>query len=174
MTAHIRKWEEYRDARQATYEYRAQSRYKGVADKLFEMGLRDWHTVLDVGAGTCQFGRHLRERGWRGLYSPVDAVVDGVDLERWRPMYAVDFIVSIETLEHLHQWPELLSRMVWASSRGVVLTTPNLEAVDVLKCDPTHVSILHPSELEMEHGFTVERRTWYGVPNDTLLAWRKL
>jgi SAM-dependent methyltransferase len=178
-TPFIRMWEEYRDSRRATYEYRAQTRYRGVADKLFEMGLEDWHTVLDVGAGTCQFGRYLRERGWRGLYSPVDAVIDGVNLESFRLPFCVrvDYVVCMEVLEHLHNWEWLFSMIDSVARRGFVLTTPNPEVVDVLKCDPTHVSVIHPGWLECR-GMTVERRSWFSTKDnpgqlDTLLAWRK-
>jgi hypothetical protein len=171
MLAHITKWTNYRDARKATYEYRCATRYKAVAERLFALGLRDCHTVVDVGAGSCQFGRYLRERGWRGIYSPVDAVVDGVDLETWLPAWQSDFVVSIEVLEHVLAPMRLLAACSCASRVATVITTPNPEAVDVIKCDPTHVSVVTPSDLAARM-FTVERHSWFGVADDTLLAWR--
>ena len=168
---HIYKWEAYRDSRVGTYEFRARTRYKAVAECLRGLGLRDGHTVLDVGAGTCQFGRYLRQQEWAGLYIPVDAVLDGVDLERWPGTRPVDFVVSIEVLEHVKKPERLLTVLTESAARGVVITTPNPEAVDVLKCDPTHVSVVRPEMLASRY-FRVERHSWFGVPNDTLLAWR--
>ena len=167
---HIEKWEQYRDARRGTYEFRARTRYKAVADRLFALGLDDKHSVMDVGAGSCQLGRYLRARGWRGLYIPVDAVLDGVDLETWEPHRGVaDFVVSLEVVEHITIPHRLIGGMVRAAREAVVLTTPNCEAVDVLTCDPTHVSVIRATELEPD--FTVERHSWFGVPNDTLMGW---
>jgi hypothetical protein len=167
----MQKWTKYRDAREGTYEFRSATRYKAVADRLFHMGLNDGHTLLDAGAGSCQFGRYLRERGWRGLYVPVDAVLDGTDLEDWAPPKRVDFVTCIEVLEHLHGWGHLFGTLGRAARYGLVFTVPNPEAVDVLKCDPTHVSVI-PPWCFLQNYFTVERHTWYGVPDDSLLAWR--
>lgn len=167
----IEKWTTYRDTRRASYEYRVRTRFKAVADRLFAMGLNSGHTVVDVGAGSCQFGRYLRERGWRGEYVPVDAVIDGTDLEAWAPVHKADFFVCIEVVEHLKNPGRLMAWILRMSRRGVVLTTPNCETVDVLKCDPTHVSVVPPDALS--GCFTVERHTWFGVMDDSLLAWRQ-
>jgi hypothetical protein len=79
----------------------------------------------------------------------------------------------VEVVEHLHRPERLLFEMVQAARRGVVITTPNSEAVDVLTCDPTHVSVVPAWGLELM-GFTVERASWFGIPDDSLLAyWRK-
>ena len=143
MTSHMEKWTHYRDTRQASYGFRARTRYNAVADQLFSMGLGDSHSLLDVGAGSCQLGRYLQERGWDGNYVPVDACLDGTDLETWKaPFPGPDFIACVEVVEHLHRPERLLFEMVQAARRGVVITTPNSEAVDVLTCDPTHVSVV--------------------------------
>ena len=168
---HIQTWTHYRDTRRGTYEFRAQTRYRDVADRLFAMGLNNSHTVVDVGAGSCQFGRYLRERGFQGEYMPVDAVIDGTDLERWVPLRRYDFFVCIEVIEHLHNPGVLMASLLRAARVGVVVTTPNSEAVDVLGCDPTHVSVVEPDILSVY--FTVERHTWFDIPNDSLLAWRQ-
>lgn len=170
MQSHISKWTDYRDARKGTYEFRSRTRYAAVADRLFALGLSNRHTVLDVGAGSCQFGRYLRSRGWRGFYAPVDAVLDGVDLDVWTPP-RVDYAVAIEVVEHLYEPFRMLAALSLAARHGVVITTPNDEAVDVLLCDPTHVSIVAAPDLTGLH-FTVERHTWFGKPDDTLLAWK--
>lgn len=167
----IEFWTRYRDARKGTYEFRSATRYAAVAEKLFAMGLDNSHTVVDVGAGSCQFGRYLRELGFAGEYWPVDAVIDGTDLERWVPLRRYDFIVCIEVLEHLHAWHYLLAALTRAARHGLVVTVPNPEVVDVLTCDPTHVSVIHPEGLRSV--CNVERHTWFGVENDSLLAWRQ-
>lgn len=164
------KWTQYRDTRRGTFEFRARTRYKAVADRLFAMGLNDHHTLIDVGAGSCQFGLYLRQQGWRGIYIPIDAVIDGTDLEAWEP-FPADFIVCIEVLEHLRHPEDLTWSVMKAARCGVVLTTPNTETVDVLGCDPTHVSVVPAWALE-GLSFKVERHSWFGVPADSLLAWR--
>lgn len=169
MSAFVNKWVSYRDSRRGTYEYRSATRYKAVANRLFSLGLHTNDSVLDLGAGTCQFGQYLKEREWSGLYLPVDAVLDGTDLEKYTPVRS-DFTVCIETLEHLHSPMKLLDAML-DKAEGVVITTPNPEAVDVISCDPTHVSVIHPKDLE-ERGMVVERYSWFGIPDDTLLAYR--
>lgn len=170
MTPFMEKWLQYRDTRQADYAYRCRTRYKAVADRLFAMGLNDSHTVRDVGAGSCQFGLYLRERGWEGDYIPVDAVIDGTDLEKHEARFA-DFIVCIETVEHLHNPFRLIGSMQRAARIGFVLTTPNPDAVDVLACDPTHVSFIHMVDL-WSLGIRTQCHSWFGVESDTLLGWR--
>lgn len=165
------KWAAYRDTRRGTYEYRSRTRYSAVLQRLTLMGLRIGDSILDVGAGTCQFGRYLDERGWYGKYVPVDAVIDGTDLETWSCPPA-DFVVCIEVVEHLKRPERLMRSMLDNARRGVVLTTPNCEAVDVIACDPTHVSIVPPWILETME-FTTERHSWFGVYQDSLLAWRR-
>ena len=167
----MEKWTQYRDSRRGTYEFRARTRYKAVADRLFAMGLNGNHAVCDVGGGTCQFGAYLASRGFVGEYLPIDAVLDGTDLETWEPDFRVDYVVCIEVLEHLQRPWRLVGCLQRMARRGVVLTTPNAEAVDVIRCDPTHVSVLEPNQLSQL--FTVERHSWFGVPNDSLLAWRQ-
>lgn len=170
MSAHIEKWERYRDSRLGTYEFRARTRYRDVADCLRSLGLNNQHTVLDVGAGSCQFGRFLREQNFQGTYIPVDAVIDGTDLETWYPPKRVDFIVCIETLEHLSDPLRLLRSLIRAARLGVVITTPNPDVVDAINCDPTHLTSLSSYDLKRML-LTVETHSWFGTPKDSLLAW---
>lgn len=172
MSHLVKKWLAYRDTRRGTYEFRCRTRYAAVLTCLKHLGLQRGDTILDVGAGTAQFGQYLQDEGWDGEYIPVDAVIDGTDLETWLPPIQVDYIVCIEVVEHLNRPSRLISAMLWAARRGLVLTTPNSETVDVIACDPTHVSVIPAFALEAV-GFTVERHTWFGVPQDSLLAWRQ-
>jgi hypothetical protein len=165
------KWQHYMETRTADYGFRCRTRYKAALDRLFTMGLNNSHTVVDVGAGTCQFGRYLRETGnFQGEYMPIDAVIDGTDLNTWVPLRQYDFFVCLEVVEHLYCPTDLIGHLLKAARRGVVLTTPNSEAVDVLACDPTHVSIVRPITL-FHMGFSVKSHTWFGVENDSILAW---
>lgn len=165
------KWIAYRDSRRGTYEFRSQTRYKAVLDRLRAMGLSDGDTIHDVGAGSCQFGHYLDDCGWIGNYVPVDAVLDGTDLEHWE-CPKTDFVVCIEVLEHIKRPHRLLKSMTDAALYGVVLTTPNCEVVNVLECDPTHVSVVPPWYLETV-GFKIERHGWFGLAFDSLLGWRR-
>lgn len=166
---HRQKWEHYRDTRQGTYEFRARTRYKAVAHRLYWLGLRCGDSICDVGAGEQQFLQYLYDRGWYGEYRPVDAVIDGTDLETFNPRPAT-WYVCIEVLEHLHDWQRLLDLMRAAATRGIVITTPNHLAVDVIGCDPTHVSIVKPEDL-LRRGMTVQPVSWFGKPHDSLIAW---
>lgn len=177
---HIAKWEEYRDSRRGTYEFRCRTRYVGVLGKLQELGLGTYSTVMDVGAGSCQFGRYLRSIGWRGLYVPVDAVLDGTDLEDWtftRPVLFADFVVSIEVAEHLSRPLAFLNTLEVAAGKGVVVTTPNPAVVDVRRCDPTHVSEISATHFRLL-GWDVSQHSWFHEQDepgqlDTLMAWRR-
>jgi len=162
-------WISYTAERRGTYEFRCRTRYVAVANKMFEYGLTGKHAVLDVGAGSCQFGKYLRSIQPHTKYTPVDAVIDGTDLDQWAPPKA-DFITCIEVIEHLHRPKRLISLMKAAAKKLLVLTTPNDEVVDVLDCDPTHISVVTPEDL-IELGFKIERHSWFGTPNDSLLAW---
>jgi hypothetical protein len=172
MNPHIEYWETYRDSRAGTYEFRSMTRYRGVAERLAALGFDTYASVMDVGAGTCQFARYLREHAWCGPYMPVDAVIDGADLSKWIPSFMADYAVCIETLEHIHNPGRLLGMLRHAARKGIVITTPNPDVVDVLRCDPTHVSVITPGFLESQ-GYVVTARSFFGVPNDTLVAWRK-
>lgn len=170
------KWMRYLADRRGTYAYRSRTRYKGVYDKLRAMGLEDGHSILDLGAGDCHFGRYIYEQGWRGTYRPVDASIDGTDLERYR-LPDWPWIVAIEVVEHLIRPMDFLSGMVAHASRGAVITTPNCRVVDVVGCDPTHVSIVTIEQLRAL-GFAVKTESWFSEKHqpsqqDTLLAWRE-
>ncbi|HWF03558.1 MAG TPA: hypothetical protein VHA06_07725 [Candidatus Angelobacter sp.] len=168
--AHVEKWDNYLKTRKGTYQFRAQTRYKGVAEMLVRMGLSDDHLIVDVGAGSCHFDHYLRtELGWNGRYLPIDAVIDGTDLETWEPRSSADFMVAIEVVEHLHNSAQMLGNLRAYSRIGSVITTPNPEVVDVLGCDPTHVSVI-TRELLQEQGWIVSSHSFFHQPHDTLLA----
>lgn len=168
----VRSCEDYLSARQGSYEFRC-IRYSGVVDKLYDMNLTLHDSVTDVGAGRMQFGQYLtQECGWRGEYLPVDGSIDGANLETWVPGERSAFMVAIEVLEHLHNWERLMEIMESFSVWGCVATVPNPEEVDVLGCDPTHVSIITPNDF-LSRGWSVERVSFFSKPNDTLLAWKR-
>ena len=61
--------------------------------------------------------------------------------------------------------------MLRAATKGVVISTPNADTVDVRAMDPTHVSPVTPALLR-NWGLGVEVCCLYGQPADGLIAWR--
>lgn len=167
---HKRRWEHYRDTRKGTYEFRSRTRYAAVRDRLISLGLRSDDSICDVGAGEQQFGKFMREQGWTGRYTGMDAVIDGTDLNTLERIHPSKFVVCIEVLEHLYNPARLLRMMYEDALRGLVITTPNSAAVDVIACDQTHVSVVTAEQLLME-GLTVRTESWFGTPHDSLIAW---
>lgn len=163
MNEHIAKWRVYSERRD--YLYRV-AKLQPVVDRLFAEGLADGDVLMDVGAGTCALGQYLRERGWRGLYVPVDAAVDGVDLAAWTPPAKVDWVVCLEVVEHLQAPLCFIDALGSAARKGLIVSTPNPAVVNVAALDSTHVSEVSVEEfaaLGMEY-----RVVWGG---ETILAW---
>lgn len=165
---HARK---YLANRRNTYDRRIR-RFAVVAEALkAHVGLDHNDVLYDIGAGHCQFDYFLREEGWHGAYVPVDASIDGVDLNAWTPPpHPPDAYVLMEVVEHLVEPLELLAKL--EALKGIVLTTPNHGAVDVMGCDEDHRSIVTADQL-IALGFTVTAEQFFGTPRDTLVAWRR-
>lgn len=167
--------DQYMAEREGKYEYRA-IRYRAAIDAMLANGLDDSMTVVDLGAGMTEFDYCLRaEYNWRGRYIPVDGGIDGTDIRTWMPRSA-HWFVALEILEHLENWNTVVKRMKDAASKGLVISTPNPYAVDVLAMDPTHVVGIEPLALESE-GFTVSNERFYGgtygetrLGNDALMG----
>lgn len=150
----------YLSEREGKYEYRA-IRYRAAIDKMFEMGLDNSMTVVDVGAGMTEFDYCLRaEYDWRGRYIPVDGGIDGTDIRTWVPRNA-HFFVALEILEHLEDWVSPTIRMKNAASHGIVISTPWDKACDVIAMDPTHIGAVTSDDLA-EQGFDVTYHNFYG------------
>ena len=174
----INNCDNYLDDRTGKYEYRA-VRYRAAAEWLYENGLDDSMTVVDVGAGMTEFDYTLRaEFGFRGRYIPVDGGIDGTNLNLWTPPREAHFFVGLEIVEHLVNWRHLVVGMVDSAIRGVVLSTPNPRTTDVIGMDPTHVCEVFPRDLEA-FGFDVVESTFYGgvfsdgEPDSLFATWRK-
>lgn len=152
--------DQYLSEREGKYEYRA-IRYRAAIRELYAMGLDDSMTVVDVGAGMTEFDYCLRaEFGFRGRYIPIDGGIDGTDIRTWQPRQA-HFFVALEILEHIEDWRGLMMRMKNAATKGIVLSTPDPRACDVLAMDPTHVVSIHADDLRnMNVG--VQRKNFYG------------
>lgn len=173
MSSHVEKWTHYMHARRGDFEFRSKTRYAAVAAALVDMGLKDGDLIVDVGAGTCQFDHHMRTvEGWCGRYLGVDAVLDGTDLNVWVPKMQADYFVCIEVLEHLEDPERMIRLMHNYATKGVACTTPNPAAVDVLTCDPTHISVV-PAEMFEKYGWATWARSFFGVAADTLIATRR-
>lgn len=165
----------YIGAREGSYLFRTR-RYKQAAACLgldpslpTRHALTDNDTLVDVGACMTEFDVYLRSIGWRGRYVPVDAAIDGTDLNKWEPTRMFEWFVGIEIVEHIKDPIGLINVMQEFATKGVVLTTPNPDVVDVLEIDPTHVSSVSQRQLEAM-GFTVYPVPAFGVEGDTLLA----
>lgn len=165
----------YLSERSSSYWFRCR-RYKAVAQKLFDMGLANHHLLVDIGAGRCDFDYYLRvTHKWRGKYLPIDGVIDGTNIDNglWNPPYC-DFITAIEVIEHLYKPTDFLAKTINRARHGVVITTPNPRTTNVLGMDRTHVSPISQKLLSTCFpDMQVEERSFFGKPEDSLLAWRK-
>jgi hypothetical protein len=134
------------------------------------MGLDDSCTVVDVGAGWTELEVCLRREGyWMGRYIPVDACIDGVDLEDWLPPRSAEFFVALEVIEHMRRPLRLLYAMAMGATKGVVVTTPNPRTTDVLGMGVTHQTPVCRETLE-SLGFEVQPCSLFGKPEDSLFA----
>lgn len=175
------KWVRYLDETPTygTYYDRRQE-YAKVYQRLLSMGLGDGDLIVDVGAGSCDFDRYLREeQHWTGRYWPIDGAVQGmdftIDTPGWYlPGEPVDWIVAIETIEHIPQSMNIVRELIDHCTEGVVVTTPNGEILDVASLDLTHVDSYKRSDLE-RHGMDVEGVTFSPdrAQPDTLIGWLK-
>lgn len=184
LTDRVREADAYLAARTGCYELRCQ-RYDAALAVMHRSGLDDRFTVIDVGSGWGEFGARMhtgtstpvREDGsfdmplpWvRARYIPVDACIDGVDLDDWVPPRRADWFVCLEVIEHLDAPRRLLSQMQGHADRGVIVSTPNPETTDVLGMDSTHRTPVDKSTLE-DAGFTVTERSFYGQSDDSLFG----
>lgn len=167
-------WEHYLDERQGTFAFRC-IRYSAVLDRLMLMGFHVRDSITDIGAGRQEFEQFLRSQGWQGCYTPIDGSIDGTDLDRWDPSHEdtfPDWMVAIEVIEHLHDPVRMVNVMKEFAIKGMVVTTPNPEVVDVLGMDRTHVTVVSPDDLA-QMGLRYERATLFGTENDSLIGWRK-
>lgn len=170
--ARQRDAEQYLSERTGTYEYRTQ-RYSAVYN-LIQTGLgrfKDESLIIDLGAGAGDFDYFLRhDKGYFGRYMPVDAALDGTDLETYDIQVKANVIVAIEVVEHLHQAERLMAQMMNNRTGIAVITTPNAGVQDVLALDRTHVREFRAEDLRAL-GWQVEVRSFFGKPDDSLLAW---
>jgi hypothetical protein len=141
-------------------------RYEVAADRLFTGGLTDRDVVADIGAGHTELDVCLRQtHGWRGRYVPVDRWTAPIDLDAWTPPVRWDWFACLEVLEHLHDPRRLLDCMLDAAIKGVVITTPNPEVVDVLAMDPTHRTPIRREQLAA-WGLYTSLHNLYGTADD--------
>lgn len=153
--------DQYLGERTGKYEQRA-TRYRHAIECMVEHGLDDTHTLIDLGAGWTEFDYTLRaEYDWKGRYLPVDAWVDGTDINTWTPPREVDWVVGLEILEHLMSPYDLVMRMKSKVNAGIVFSTPNPRTTDVLGMDETHITEIDRWAMHLL-GFTVTEETFYG------------
>lgn len=170
-TSRVQEADAYLAARTGCYEFR-KVRYDAVVEAMRSHGRKGYAhpTLVDVGAGMTELARCLyADHGWQGRYMPVDAALDGCDLDDWVPPRRADWFVCLEVIEHLRDPIGLLLRLGLFADRGVIVSTPNPETTDVLGMDATHVTPVERDTLEGA-GFTVEARSFYGQADDSLFA----
>lgn len=185
MTEHQAQCLDYINTRQSDYAFRCR-RFDTVIDKMLKLfgghvpGKLD---VLDIGCGNMDFHKRLKEFfepdtngiGSEVEYVGIDGAIDGTDLNFWEAGHRAKwhmFVTGIEIVEHIYRPLDLLEEMERAAALGVVITTPNSRAVDVIGCDPTHVSIVTEEQLRWL-GYEVSREELFGTPEDTLVAWKR-
>lgn len=137
-------------------------------------GCTDRDLIVDVGCGDQGFDLFLRRiAGYRGQYLGVDGSIDGTELNWWVPTHQAEWFVCLEVLEHLTEPFVLLSEMLRQATKGVVISTPNPDVVDVIAVDPTHVTPISIGELECR-GMDISTHTLNPGrgEGDTLFAWR--
>lgn len=160
MTLTVTAADEYMAERTGKYDYR-KIRYTAALRAMQRRGLSDSDTVMDIGAGWTELDYCLRVDGdWRGRYIPIDAGIDGTDLEDWTPPRDVEYAVALELLEHLYD-PAAVVRLLQESAQHIVVSVPNPRTVDVLAIDRTHVTVV-TREMLQSWGFTVAERMFYG------------
>lgn len=172
------KWQGYLRDRRGTYDFRCRTRYSYAWEKLLDMGLHDGDSVLDVGAGDCQLGRYMFEKGFRGTYMPIDAAIDGTDLEYKTTALPISgWVVCLEVVEHVIKPLSLMAAMENVARRGILISTPNCRVVDVIGCDPTHVSVVTEAQFKAL-GYDTDTVCWFNDPKesgqlDTIVAWQR-
>lgn len=168
--------DDYMASRTGKYEWRA-IRYRKAAEYLKTLRLDHADTVCDLGAGWTEFDYCLRtEYSWRGRYMPIEAGLYPIDLNVWEPYRKVEFFVALEIMEHLYDPERLLSILPKYATKGIAISVPNPETVDVLGIDETHVSI-PDRQLFEKLGYDVTEAEFYGgvfsdgKPDSLFVTW---
>ena len=154
---------------QGPWESRSR-RYRAVWRALLQMGFMTGDLVVDVGAGMCDFARYMyRTENQQFRYLPLDGSIDGRDIEKMREEFPFgDWMVCIETVEHMHDPYGLLDVMKARANKGVAVTTPNPRVTDVLALDSDHKHAISIEEF-IGIGYLPEPITIH-YEQDTLLA----
>jgi glycosyltransferase involved in cell wall biosynthesis len=149
--------------------------YQAIHWEMQKYGFKDGDRILDLGAADADLDHYLRtEVGWRGVYTPVDLIIDGTDLRTYVPPNGYEFIVLEQVVEHLPHWKELVL-LCEMTGAVVVIATPNgLVVPDHDKHDMegqmAHVVWITPEELEgLGYEVTLKQFTGWGQ-GDTIIA----
>lgn len=163
---------DYQASRTSDYAFRC-IRYDKVFLKMLQLGFVSMDGILDIGCGNKDFAKRLGELKQTFFYHGLDGAIDGRDLNEFTGGrgWFHDFVVAIEVIEHLNDPDKHLHNWFETARKAVVITTPNPRTVDVLGCDPTHVSVVTPEMLEAR-GYNYEEVQLFGKPADSLLAWK--
>lgn len=173
------EYQDYLVARYRSYDERA-IRYRITAHIMLRMGMTLGDSVLDLGGGDAEMEKCLREEfGFEGVYYNYDYTTEN-DLYEFIALaheFCPDFIVSLETIEHLQPFyaRRLLRVARETAITGVVMTTPDATVQDVLAMDDTHLWGATARDFEAA-GYEVQTHTLYdgfhsGGKPDGLVAW---
>lgn len=157
-----------------TFQHRG-AEYSTIVEELKKYGLQDGDRILDLGAADCDLDHFLRVvEGWKGVYTPVDLIIDGTDLRDYNVPFGYEFIVAEQVIEHLEDWKDFLVKCELTGA-VVVLATPNGAVVtDHEKHDMegqmAHVAWITPEDLmALGYSVTLKEFTGQGV-GDTIIA----
>jgi glycosyltransferase involved in cell wall biosynthesis len=149
--------------------------YQAIHEEMMKYGLRDGDRILDLGAADADLDHYLRtQAGWRGVYCPIDLIIDGTDLQNFIPPSGYEFIILEQVIEHIPYWYDFL-RQCEATGAVVIVATPNGQVVpehdkhDMAR-QMAHVAWISPGELEaMGYDVTLKQFTGHG-DGDTIIA----
>lgn len=149
--------------------------YELAWDVMRRGNVTDYDLIVDIGCGDQGLDLYLRRlAGFCGQYLGIDGSIQGIDFsDYYIPDHRADWFVCLEVIEHVKHPIPMLRHMLRRADKGVIITTPNPDVVDVLAVDPTHVS---PVSIDMLESQGMDCSTYTLNPGrgegDTILAWR--
>lgn len=147
--------------------------YKMVARQVMQkFELDDEDLLLDAGAKRTFLDFFLRRNwGWKGMYLPVDGMLDGTDMKWWTPRGASDYAVSVYQIgkDKTKAPATTIADLEKHTYIGVMFVVP---MPGEKWGDPDYTTDISPAEWEAM-GYDTERHTFL-KQRDTIVAWKML